>query len=254
MAKKKTSIIWQISDKEFINLVKTSKTMSAVLYYFGMENKGNNYHTCKTRINKLNLDTSHFLSRVESSTLKRKMTLDEFNKKLILHSQISRAMLKKYLIQFNLLEYRCSNCRNCGEWDNKKLTLQLEHKNGHSNDNRLENLTFLCPNCHSQTSTYAGKKLKIKYYCKHCNNEVSCWSKQGNGLCYSCSGIKNRKVIRPSKEILEKEVLETPMEKLGLKYGVSGNAIKKWCIAYQINLPNFGRGFWTKHYGQHDFN
>ena len=41
-----------------------------------------------------------------------------------------------------------------------KLTLQLDHINGINNDNRKENLRFLCPNCHSQTNTFAGKNLK----------------------------------------------------------------------------------------------
>jgi hypothetical protein len=49
MIKKRTSIIWQISNEEFTNLVKNSKTMSELLRQFGMENKGNNYKTCKKK-------------------------------------------------------------------------------------------------------------------------------------------------------------------------------------------------------------
>lgn len=42
----------------------------------------------------------------------------------------------------------------------KKLTLQLDHINGKNNDHRIENLRLLCPNCHSITETYAGKKQR----------------------------------------------------------------------------------------------
>jgi len=56
-------------------------------------------------------------------------------------------------------------CRDCGvdeEWNGKPLSLQLEHTNGISNDNRIENLALLCPNCHSQTETFAGRNKKYK--------------------------------------------------------------------------------------------
>jgi 5-methylcytosine-specific restriction endonuclease McrA len=46
-------------------------------------------------------------------------------------------------------------------WFDKKLSLHLDHKNGINNDNKIKNLRFLCPNCHSQTSTYGGKSRKI---------------------------------------------------------------------------------------------
>lgn len=61
---------------------------------------------------------------------------------------------KSRLIKANLIEYKC-----CGitEWNGKPLTLQLHHINGNNRDNRLENLTFLCPNCHSQTDNFSGK-------------------------------------------------------------------------------------------------
>lgn len=54
-------------------------------------------------------------------------------------------------------EYRCSECNNTGTYNNKPLSLELDHINGVSDDNRLVNLRWLCPNCHSQTLTYKGK-------------------------------------------------------------------------------------------------
>ncbi|MGL5823689.1 MAG: HNH endonuclease signature motif containing protein [Nocardioides sp.] len=50
----------------------------------------------------------------------------------------------------------CALCGLGGEWNGSPLVLQLDHANGVHNDNRLENLRLLCPNCHSQTDTYAG--------------------------------------------------------------------------------------------------
>lgn len=63
---------------------------------------------------------------------------------------------KNRLIKANLIEYKCSCC-GITEWNGKPLTLQLHHINGNNRDNRLENLTFLCPNCHSQTDNFSGK-------------------------------------------------------------------------------------------------
>ena len=63
---------------------------------------------------------------------------------------------KSRLIKANLIEYKCSCC-GITEWNGKPLTLQLHHINGNNRDNRLENLTFLCPNCHSQTDNFSGK-------------------------------------------------------------------------------------------------
>lgn len=72
-------------------------------------------------------------------------------------STYSRHHLKRQLITRQLIPYRCRECRMGDEWNGKKLVLQIDHANGVSNDNRLENLRFICPNCHSQTDTYAGK-------------------------------------------------------------------------------------------------
>lgn len=53
--------------------------------------------------------------------------------------------------------YRCLNCKR-NTWLNKKLVLELEHKNGNKRDERRKNLCMLCPNCHSQTKFWRRKK------------------------------------------------------------------------------------------------
>jgi Zn finger protein HypA/HybF involved in hydrogenase expression len=73
------------------------------------------------------------------------------------NSTYARHNLKRKIIQRKLIEYKCACCDLIDSWNNKKLSLQIDHINGVNNDNRLENLRFLCPNCHSQTETYSGK-------------------------------------------------------------------------------------------------
>ncbi len=226
MGKKRSSIIWKLPDESFIALVKSSKSMSELLSHFGMLNKGNNYQTCRARILELQLDTSHFLSRIASSNLARKATKEGTIALLKTDSNYSRTHLKKLLIRFDLIKYECSKCQNTGSWQNEKLVLQLEHKNGVCNDHRLENLSFLCPNCHSQTKTFAGRSLK-----KHKIRPSDLNPNWRHNPQY-----KLRKVVRPSKEILEVEIHNNTMVALGKKYGVSDNAVRRWCKSYNIEL------------------
>jgi transposase-like protein len=73
----------------------------------------------------------------------------------------NRKTVKKLIKKYNLLPYQC-NCGITDVWNNKPITLQLEHKNGISNDHRIENLEYLCPNCHSQTQSYSGSNISSK--------------------------------------------------------------------------------------------
>jgi hypothetical protein len=55
-----------------------------------------------------------------------------------------------------------NSCNRCGlqEWFGKKLSLEIDHKDGNNSNNLRENLEGLCPNCHSITSTWRGRNKK----------------------------------------------------------------------------------------------
>ena len=161
MVKPRTSKIWTLPEHEFMNLINTSRRMREVMNFFGFKHNGNNFTRVKERIDHLKLDVSHFLRKDESSSLTRSLTPERFKENyLTINFMGNNSHVKRGLIRFNMLKYECRECANVGTWRDQTLSLQLEHKNGDSSDNRLENLCYLCPNCHSQTDTYAGKKTR----------------------------------------------------------------------------------------------
>lgn len=152
---------------------------------------------------------------------------------------LSTNNLKQKLLKNNKMKYECQNCK-ISEWDGKKLVLQLDHINGVSNDHRFENLRLLCPNCHSQTETFAGKGFLIKHECFTCTNLI----RKGLKYCPDCkkskvkkieTSINRRKQDRPSYEILLEEIKNSNFVQVGKKYGVSDNAIRKWVKFYKEN-------------------
>lgn len=159
MGKHRPSPVWQVSSEEFAQIVKEATTYSDVVRYFGLSVQGNNFKTVKRRIKEDGLDTSHFDAKTASmrNLYKHKLPLSVI---MVENSTYIREHLKGRLIKENVLPYICRDCGNTGEWNGKPLVLQLEHVNGISNDHRKENLCFLCPNCHSQTATYAGRNVK----------------------------------------------------------------------------------------------
>jgi 5-methylcytosine-specific restriction endonuclease McrA len=75
---------------------------------------------------------------------------------LVAGAKRSRGHLKLRLLKAGLKENRCEQC-GIVEWRGESLRMALHHVNGDGRDNRLENLRFLCPNCHAQTPNYGGR-------------------------------------------------------------------------------------------------
>lgn len=65
-----------------------------------------------------------------------------------------KGVIKKYLA--NIQGYHCSVC-GITEWNNKQIVLELEHKDGNAENNAIDNLCLICPNCHSQTPSFKGR-------------------------------------------------------------------------------------------------
>lgn len=152
--------IYKLSDEQFVELLKKSSTISEVLFKLGYTTKGNSwgYSQIKRRMTDLNLDYSIFKGK---SYLANKKP-DKISEQDILRENCKhqRTVLRRYIIKNNLIPYKCAIC-GCTEWQGKTLSLEIDHINGINNDNRLENLRFLCPNCHSQTSTYGSRNQQL---------------------------------------------------------------------------------------------
>jgi 5-methylcytosine-specific restriction endonuclease McrA len=213
------SNIYKIETPVFIALVKSSRNYTEIMRRLDMSSTGGSQKILKRRIAELNIDTSHFVqNNPDPAKLKNTIPLDEI---LVENSTYSTNSLKNRLIKSGRLPYQCSKCKNCGDWQGEKLSLQLDHINGVNNDNRIENVRLLCPNCHSQTETWCGKHKKRKPRMADINPNYK-----------NKPRINTRKVERPSLEQLNFDLINLSYVAAGKKYGVSDNAIRKWIKFY----------------------
>lgn len=153
------SIAYKATDEELQNAVKNNTSIRQVLLSLNLNGTGSAYRVLKRRIKNLNLDTSHFTGKGylkgKTHNWARKIPL----KKILIKnsSYTSTTSLKNRLLKEGLLRDECYGCNLPPSWQGQPLTLQLDHINGQHDDHRLENLRLLCPNCHSQTPTFAGR-------------------------------------------------------------------------------------------------
>lgn len=134
--------------------VKNSFNYTEVIKFFLTKIGAGHHISVKKYIKKFDISTGHF---VYSGGLEPQFINNE--NIFIINSKVSPKTVRKRVIKENLISYKC-NCGNEGCWQGQKLTLQLDHINGDRTDNRLENLRFLCPNCHALTPTYGSKNKK----------------------------------------------------------------------------------------------
>ena len=183
-----------------------------------MENKGGNFRTLKNRIKNDGIDDSH-IQKGSVAGYAHSANLLPLDKILVKDSVYDRRNLKKRLLKNGLIENICKLCGQGPEWNGKRLVLQLDHINGDSKDNRIENLRLACPNCHSQTDNYCGRNVRKEVLVK---------------LGKSNLRPKNRKVDRPDKQKLEHMILTMSWLAIGREFGVSDNAVRKWAKSYGI--------------------
>ena len=236
------AIIDNFSEEELRQIVLNSTSMKQVIDKLGYAtHSGSNSSTVKARLEKYNIDISHF------ATIKG-IERNEENV-FIENSTASQATLRRWYIKGEYTPYVCSICGQEPFWQGKDLTLILDHINGHNHDDRLENLRWVCPNCNQQLDTTCGKNKanrkhitskgviepsELKFFCKNCNKEITSQSK--SGLCQECSNKSKRVCERPSREELKNLIRTIPFTKIGEKFGVSDKAITKWCVSE--NLPS----------------
>lgn len=228
----------KFSNDDLLELINNSKSFSDIVRYVGYNSvTTGSFQTVKNELKRRGIPIPVYNYFGKYANFGRKRKIEEL---LVENSSVSRGYLKKQLIKDNLLEYKC-NCGNDGMWNGKKLILQLEHKNGINNDNRLVNLCFICPNCHSQTGTFSGKnkpsaqkkeKRKEKRIkdCE-CGKPIYHSSK----MCFDCYSKSQRKVERPPYKKLIEEISTTSQNAVAKKYGVSWASISKWLLYYKKN-------------------
>lgn len=190
---------------------------------------GEDYKEIRDLAKELGITLKFSYTRGSRNNSNAKKSLDDI---LVENSEYKNATtLKNRLVKEGIKENKCENpeCGIC-EWHGRPISLQIHHINGVHSDNRLENILLLCPNCHAQTDTYAGKNANKyeKKTTKYTNKKRSVSKEDWENLREN-AWVKNH----PTKETLIEVFTQTgSFLQTGKYYGVSDNAIKKWFKHY----------------------
>lgn len=217
--------------EEFKKIINECFSRKEFFKKINMLASGASFKILNRRIEKDKVDISHFKKPQEFFTYKNKISYDKI---LIKDSNYNNTSgLKKRLIKDNFLKNKCQKCGNLGIHMGEKLVLHLDHINGIRNDNRIENLRLLCPNCHSQTSSYCGKAKKNICFCKSCG---SIKKTKKSVLCSKCNyrTQKTNSKIQISNSEIQNLLCQNSLNKISKMLNISFTGLKKHCIKNNI--------------------
>jgi hypothetical protein len=239
----------RFTEKELRRAIAASKSWTESLRRLGYCPTGGNPATVKKYAARWGISTEHFdpYAGVMDRIRKPRKPLEEV---LVENSTYSRGALKHRLFAEGIKEARCELCGQEEIWRGKPMGLILDHVNGVRNDNRLENLRIVCPNCAATLDTHCGRAnagappLRNCLRCgalfraghrkqKFCSRPCGIRRTRGVGTTEGILRPETRKVERPPYEQLLEEVEATSYLAVGRKYGVSDNAVRKWVAWYE---------------------
>ena len=195
-------------------------------------NSGDLKAQIQKKVEENNIDVSHFKT-VNTNAVERNI-----ENIFIENSTASQKTLRSWYLKGEYSEYKCSICGQEPEWQGQPLTLILDHINGVNNDDRLENLRWVCPNCNQQLPTTGRRNSPVlakKYYCKDCGKEVTKATTERCAECAAKARIIPASELPVTREELKFLIRTKPFTTIGKQFGVSDNMIRKWCDKF--NLP-----------------
>jgi len=233
------------TENQAIEAIRSSRSWEDASIKIGLKPAGGNSNTLKKIAIKNNISTTHFLGQgwnLGGKTSSNEISVED---SLVKGSTMSKSSIKRKIIKFNLIEYKCQKCGLFDVWQDQNIVLHLDHINGDIKDNRIDNLRFLCPNCHSQTPTYCRNETKSKRVsqCTNCGKNI--YSNQ-TGFCRSCWGYKKIefKDIGISEEFLREKVRSQTMKTISEELNISLRILRRICKEKDIVTPNFKNGSW----------
>lgn len=144
-----------LSKEELEEIVKSSKTLQEVLRKIGYSSvSGANRNTVQKRIDKYNISTEHFTKGVSNGIKRTEENVFCEN------STASQKTLREWYAKGQYSEYKCAICGQEPFWNNKPLTLTLDHIDGNNTNDVLSNLRWVCPNCDRQLDTFGSKNKR----------------------------------------------------------------------------------------------